>query len=222
MNAQPTPVGKKKYFESELIAYLSATGEPARSENGRLSVYVARHYGFCHGVIRAIRLALDTSEKHAGKRIYLLGQMIHNPFVNEQLRSKGVTILAIPWESRLAEISADDVVIIPAFGVSAEMMQRLAAIGCTIVDTTCGEVMSVWKRIGRYNTSDFTTIIHGKVGHEETIATSSRARTFLMVKDTKEAQFVADYIRAGDSAQGAALLTHFAPAAYSEGFDPAA
>ncbi len=221
MAAQPAKVGEKKYFESELIAYLSASGEPARSDNGRMSVYVARQYGFCHGVIRAIRLALDTSERYAGKRIYLLGQMIHNPYVNEQLRNRGVTILAIPWESHLAAIGVQDVVIIPAFGVSAEMMQRLAAIGCTVVDTTCGEVMSVWKRIGRYNTSGFTTIIHGKAGHEETIATSSRARSYLMVKDVKEAQIVADFIRAGDPAQGRALLAHFPSAAYSDGFDPA-
>lgn len=220
MDGQPAQTGKKKYFESELIAYLSASGEPARSDNGRVSVYVARQYGFCHGVIRAIRLALDTSEKHVGKRIYLLGQMIHNPYVNEQLRSRGVTILAIPWESRLAEIGAADIVIIPAFGVSAEMMQRLAAIGCTVVDTTCGEVMSVWKRIGRYNTSGFTTIIHGKAGHEETIATSSRARSYLMVKDVKEAQIVADFIRCGDPTQSGALLAHFPAAAYSDGFDP--
>jgi 4-hydroxy-3-methylbut-2-en-1-yl diphosphate reductase len=220
MDVDPARIRPKKYFESELIAYLSASGEPARSDNGRLSVYVARQYGFCHGVIRAIRLALDSSDKYAGKRIYLLGQMIHNPYVNEQLRSHGVTILPIPWETRLGEIKADDVVIIPAFGVSAEMMQRLAAMGCTVIDTTCGEVMSVWKRIGRYNTSGFTTIIHGKAGHEETIATSSRARSYLMVKDVKEAQIVADFIRSGDPAQASAFIAHFPAAAYSDGFDP--
>ena len=221
MDAAPVKIGKKKYFESELVAYLSATGEAMRSPDGRLTVYVARYYGFCHGVIRAIRMALDNSERFAGRRIYLLGQIIHNPYVNDHLRQRSVTMLDIPWEEHLARISVQDVVIVPAFGVSAETMRRLAEIGCTVVDTTCGEVMSVWKRIGRYNTTGFTTIIHGKVGHEETIATSSRAARYLMVRDTKEAQMVANYIRSGDSALASALLAHFAGGAYAAGFDPA-
>jgi 4-hydroxy-3-methylbut-2-enyl diphosphate reductase len=207
MEPAPTKVSKKKYFESELVAWLSTSGEPAKSANGRLIVRVARYYGFCHGVIRAIRMALDASEKYAGKRVYLLGQIIHNPYVNSQMRQRNITILDVPWEDSLSTITADDVVIVPAFGVSAETMQRLNAIGCTVVDTACGEVMSVWKRIGRYNTADFTTIIHGKVGHEETIATSSRANRYLMVRDPAEAQIVADYIRGGEKARGAALMT---------------
>lgn len=219
METQPVKLAKKKYFESEMIAWLSASGEPVRSRGGRISVHVARYYGFCHGVIRAIRIALDTSEKYAGRRMYLLGQMIHNPYVNEQLRQRGVTILEIPWEESLSMITANDVVIVPAFGVSVQTMQRLQAIGCGVVDTTCGEVMSVWKRIGRYNASKFTTIIHGKYAHEESIATSSRADHYLVVKDLKEAQLVADYIRGNDPPRAALLLEHFR-GAYSPGFDP--
>jgi 4-hydroxy-3-methylbut-2-enyl diphosphate reductase len=219
MDVQPVKIGKKKYFESELVAYLSASGEAVRSASGRLTVYVARYYGFCHGVIRAVRMALDASEKHPGRRILLLGQMIHNPFVNGQLRKRGVTILDIPWDAHLEQLTADDVVIIPAFGVSAETNRRLTAIGCTVVDTTCGEVMSVWKRIGRYNTADITTIIHGKVGHEETIATSSRSQRFLMVKGVQEAEMVADYIRSGGGKPDD-LLSRLAVGAYSPGFDP--
>jgi 4-hydroxy-3-methylbut-2-enyl diphosphate reductase len=211
---------KKKYFESELVAYLSASGEPMRSDGGRIAVYVAHYYGFCHGVVRAIRLALDASEKYADRRLFLLGQMIHNPYVNRQLQQRGVTILEIPWDDALAGIGRDAVVIIPAFGVSVDTMRRLAEIGCTVVDTTCGEVMSVWKRIGRYNTSDFTTIIHGKYAHEESMATSSRARRYLVVKDLKEAGLIANYIRSGDPAQAQAILARFA-GAYSAGFDPA-
>lgn len=219
MDAQPVKVAKKKYFESDLIAYLSATGEPVRSDDGRITIYVARYYGFCHGVIRAIRMALDASEKYAGRPIYLLGQIIHNPYVNDQLRQRGVTILDIPWESHLSAFGPQDVVIVPAFGVSVDTMNRLRDSGCTIVDTACGEVMSVWKRIGRYNDNDFTTIIHGKYGHEETIATSSRAKRYLVVKDVAEAQIVADFIRRGDEAQAAALLARFA-GAYSPNLDP--
>jgi 4-hydroxy-3-methylbut-2-en-1-yl diphosphate reductase len=221
MDAQPVKIGKKTYFESEMIAYLSATGEPARSDDRRISVHIARHYGFCHGVIRAIRMAFDASEKYAGRRIFLLGQIIHNPYVNEQLRKRAVTILDIPWQAHLSTFQADDVVIVPAFGVSADTMARLAATGCTVVDTACGEVMSVWKRIGRYNAAGFTTIIHGKVGHEETIATGSRSQRYLMVKDLEEARMVAGYIRSGDPAQANALLERFAGGGYSPGFDPA-
>lgn len=221
MDANPVPASKKKYFESDLVAYLSASGEPLHSGGGRLTVYVARYYGFCHGVIRAIRMALDTSEKYSGRRMFLLGQIIHNPYVNEQLRQRGVTILNIPWDSQLSSIKADDVVIVPAFGVSIEVMQRLRATGATLIDTTCGEVMSVWKRIGRYNSAGVTTIIHGKVGHEETIATSSRALRFVLVKDVAEAEQVASYIRSGDAGAAAALLSALPRGAFSPGFDPA-
>jgi 4-hydroxy-3-methylbut-2-en-1-yl diphosphate reductase len=219
MDGDPTKVSKKKYFESESIAYLSTTGEPAHSRRGRFTVYVARYYGFCHGVIRAIRLALDSSEKYAGKRLFLLGQIIHNPYVNDQLRQRGVTILPIPWEESLASITSDDVVIVPAFGISAATMLTLRSIGCTVVDTTCGEVMSIWKRIGRYNSSGVTTIIHGKYAHEETIATASRAQAYLAVKNIDEARVVADFVRRGDAASAPALLQRFS-GAYSAGFDP--
>ena len=218
MEQAAAKVSKKKYFESELIAYLSTSGEPMRSGNGRVTVYVARSYGFCHGVIRAIRMALDASETYAGRRIYLLGQIIHNPFVNSQLRQRGVTILDIPWEGELERIRPEDVVIVPAFGVSAATMERLNAIGCPVVNTACGEVMSIWKRIGRYNSTGFTTIIHGKYNHEETLATSSRAQRYLVVKDVAEAELVGGYIRSRDAVQAAALLTHFR-GAYSAGFD---
>lgn len=220
MDAQPFKTSKKKYFESDLIAYLSASGEPVVSDNGQIKIYVARYYGFCHGVIRAIRMALDASEKYAGRRIWMLGQIIHNPFVNDQLKQRGVIILDVPWEGSLHLIQPDDVVIVPAFGVSVDVQQRLAASGCTVVDTACGEVMSIWKRIGRYNAAGITTIIHGKYAHEETVATKSRASRYLVVKDAREAEMVAGYIRSGDSAQAAAILSHLA-GAYSDGFDPA-
>ncbi len=220
METDRVKASKKKYFESDLVAYLSASGEPMRSPGGRLSVYVARYYGFCHGVIRAIRMALDASETYRGRRMLLLGQIIHNPYVNAQLRARGVTILDIPWESHIAGIAPGDVVIVPAFGVSVDVMQRLRQTGATIIDTTCGEVMSVWKRIGRYNAASVTTIIHGKVGHEETIATSSRADRFLIIKDESEAERVAAFIRAADPSQAPTLLQSLPRGAYSTGFDP--
>ncbi len=211
-------IAKKRYFESDLIAYLSASGEPKWSDDGRIAVYVARHYGFCHGVIRAIRMALDTTEKYPERRIYLLGQIIHNPFVNDQLRQRGVTIVE-DADELLAVARPEDVVIIPAFGVAAPVMVELQRIGCTVVDTACGEVMSVWKRIGRYNASGFTTVIHGKFAHQETIATASRASRYIVVRDLEEARLIADFIRDDQSAQAETIVNRFR-GAYSPGFDP--
>lgn len=221
MSQIAVPIKPKKYFESELIAYLSASGEPATSKDGRLRVRVARYYGFCHGVIRAIRIALDTADSHPGRRIFLLGQMIHNPYVNAQLQKRGVVILPGADLSHLAGITAQDVAIVPAFGIALAAMERLRALGCGLADTTCGEVMSIWKRIGRYNSAGFTTVIHGKYTHQETIATSSRATKYIVVKDLQQAALLAGYI-ACPSPERAATVLDGLKGAYSDAFDPAA
>lgn len=212
----------KRYFESDLITRLSLTGEGVSSADGTLTAYVARHYGFCHGVVRAIKMALQTVEQVNGHRVYLLNEMIHNPYVNRYLAERGVIFLDGQYQKTpigLDQVTSSDIVIIPAFGTFATTMERLSQIGCKVVNTTCGEVMSVWKRIGRYNTSDFTTIIHGKFAHEETLATSSRAKRYIVVADLEEAEQIADFIRLPGAGKESRLRQRFRDVA-SAGFDP--
>jgi 4-hydroxy-3-methylbut-2-enyl diphosphate reductase len=153
--------------------------------------------------------------------VFLTGEIIHNPHVNEKLRASGIRFLSDPGES-VEQLAPSDVVILPAFGVTVKDLERFVGIGCTLVDTTCGSVLNVWKNVVRYAQDGFTSIIHGKVHHEETRATASQALTrpggkYLVVFDGAEAQIVCGYIRqGGDKAR---FLERFAQAA-SEGFDP--
>ena len=129
---------------------------------------------------RAVEYAYETRTKFPGKRTFLVGEIIHNPHVNQKLAAMGVAFLHRP-EERDAEfdfsaVTADDVVILPAFGVTVRDFERLRAIGCVLVDTTCGSVLNVWKRVEVYARDGFTALIHGKYYHEETRATASFAR----------------------------------------------
>ena len=211
---------KKDYFRSELIGGLAQTGAGANSVGGKLTVYIPPKLGFCHGVVHAIRMAMYTAEKYPGHKIYLLNEMIHNPFVNQELQKLGISYLDGAYRKENIElkgITADDIVIVPAFGSSTKIYDELTRIGCTVVDTTCGEVLSVWKRVQRYNAIDFTTLIFGKYAHEETLATASRSKRYLIMKDLAETKIVADYIRSSLSAQS--LLDYFENAV-SPGFNP--
>jgi 4-hydroxy-3-methylbut-2-enyl diphosphate reductase len=151
----------------------------------------------------------------------LTGEIIHNPHVNDRLRAAGIRFLSDRKEDA-DRLTADDVVIVPAFGVTIAEMERFDRIGCTLVDTTCGSVLNVWKNVKRYAAEGFTSIIHGKSKHEETRATASQALKspnghYLVVLDRDEAQFVCEYIRhGGDRDQ---FLERFATAV-SPGFDP--
>jgi 4-hydroxy-3-methylbut-2-enyl diphosphate reductase len=209
--------------------YRSPLVEKIRARSGVLTVgnttvRLARQFGFCYGVERAIDLAYAARKVFPGRRLFLIGEIIHNPEVNRQLAAMG--ILTLDWRSpddRYQELGPDDVVIVPAFGTTTEIMDELAARGCDVVDTTCGDVMSVWKRVRQYASNGTTSIIHGKADHEETQATAARARGdagdghYLVLLTLDDVDFVCDYILGrGDRAE---FLRRFAGAC-SPGFDP--
>jgi 4-hydroxy-3-methylbut-2-en-1-yl diphosphate reductase len=192
-----------------------------RYDSGRLTVHLAREFGFCYGVDRAVDYAYQARRRFPGRNVFLTGEIIHNPHVNDRLREAGIRFLSDPGE-RNDLLGPDDVVILPAFGVTVTDMVQLSSQGSTLVDTTCGSVLNVWKNVVRYAREGFTSIIHGKVKHEETRATASQALKFpegryLIVLDRTEANIVCEYIRSGGDR--AAFLERFAGAA-SPGFDP--
>ncbi len=210
------------HYRSELVERIRANGHVLAA--GDMTIRLAKEFGFCYGVERAIDLAYAARKSFpADKRIFLLGEIIHNPEVNDQIRNLGIqTISNKPTEPELTELTRDDVVIIPAFGTEVITRQKLEQKGCVLVDTTCGDVMSVWKRVRQYSRDQVTSIIHGKAWHEETKATSSQTLAsggghYLVVFTLAETDYVCDYIiRGGDRA---AFLEQF-KGAYSEGFDP--
>ncbi len=186
-------------YHSALIDRIRAQG--FRHETGRLSIFLAEEFGFCYGVDRAIDYAYETRVKFPGRKIYLINEIIHNPQVNAKLQEMGIRFLYGPYACgvSIADIQEDDIVIIPAFGASAGPLEELQKRGCILVDTTCGSVMSVWKRVEAYARDGFTAVIHGKYDHEETRATSSRALRhpqgkFLVVRDKAQAGRVCGYI----------------------------
>ena len=191
--------------------------------SGRLVVHLATEFGFCYGVDRAVDYAYQTRARFPDRQVYLTGEIIHNPQVNALLRQAGVGFLSDPGQS-VEQVDAADVVILPAFGVTVEALQRLDRRGCTLIDTTCGSVLNVWKAVKRYTEDGFTAVIHGKVHHEETQATASQALTaengrYLIILDDEEATLVCDLIR------GRASVDQFLAAfsgACSPGFDPVA
>ena len=192
-----------------------------RYQTGRLTIHLAREFGFCYGVDRAVDYAYQARRRFPGRNVFLTGEIIHNPHVNDQLRAAGIRFLSDPGETTQT-LGPDDVVILPAFGVTVSDMERLSNQGCTLVDTTCGSVLNVWKNVVRYAQEGFTAIIHGKVKHEETRATASQALKYLrgrylIVLDRTEAALVCDYIRTGNGRDE--FLGRFA-AAVSPGFDP--
>jgi 4-hydroxy-3-methylbut-2-en-1-yl diphosphate reductase len=189
--------------------------------SGRLTIHLAREFGFCYGVDRAVDYAYQARRRFPGRNVFLTGEIIHNPHVNDRLRAEGIRFLSDPGEDATT-LGPDDVVILPAFGVTVGDMSRLSHQGCTLVDTTCGSVLNVWKNVIRYAKDGFTSIIHGKFKHEETQATASQATKFpnahyLVVLDRQEAAIVCDYIRQGGDSK--AFMDRFAHAA-SPGFDP--
>jgi len=205
-------------YHSALVDQIKA--EDFTYRNGRLTLHLAREFGFCYGVDRAVDYAYQTRERFPDRTVYLTGEIIHNPHVNEKLRAMGIRFLSDAPDA-IPTLDGGDVVILPAFGVSVAMLQRLEQRGCTLVDTTCGSVLNVWKNVRRYAEGGFTAVIHGKVSHEETQATASQAVAYggkyLVVLDRAETDAVCDYIRTGGDR--AAFISRFANAA-SPGFDP--
>jgi 4-hydroxy-3-methylbut-2-enyl diphosphate reductase len=209
-------------YHSQLVDRIRAADNTL--EVGDLTFRLAKEFGFCYGVDRAVEYAYETCEKFPDRKIYLVGEIIHNPLVNRRLESMGVTFLYPDAEGHFdfTRIEPSDVVILPAFGVAIEAFEQLREIGCVLVDTTCGSVLHVWKRVEQYSRDGFTALIHGKYRHEETRATSSQVLkhdggSFLVVRNMDEVKLVCDYIRGTVNADS--IRTAFAGKT-SEGFDP--
>ncbi len=210
------------HYRSELVERIRANGGVLSA--GDLTVKLAKEFGFCYGVERAIDLAYAARKSFpADKPIFLLGEIIHNPEVNDQIRNLGIkTISNKPTDAEINQLHREDVVIIPAFGTEVATRRKLEEKGCVLVDTTCGDVMSVWKRVRQYSKEAVTSIIHGKAKHEETKATTSQATAYgtghyLVVFTLAETDYVCHYILHGGDKQE--FLNKF-KGAYSAGFDP--
>jgi 4-hydroxy-3-methylbut-2-enyl diphosphate reductase len=190
---------------------------------GDITVRLAKQFGFCYGVERAIDLAYAARKVFKDRRLFIVGEIIHNPEVNEQISSLGIrNLIGQNKQADISELRPDDVVILPAFGTELAVLQQIKDRGCQIVDTTCGDVMSVWKRVRKYASESATSIIHGKAEHEETKATSSRALGdgkghYLVLLTLADADYVCQYIRQGGNKRE--FLERF-KGAYSAGFDP--
>jgi len=221
--------GLKSAIEGQLAAdYSSAVVDAFRANQyrltaGPLTFRLAREFGFCYGVDRAVDYAYETRTRFPDRRLFLVGEIIHNPHVNDRLRGMGITILerAAGGDFDFSGVSAADVVLLPAFGVSIADFQRLRETGTTMVDTTCGSVLNVWKRVESYARDGFTALIHGKAYHEETRATASQvtgypAGRYLVVFDMAEARLICDAI---EGRRDPAVLAGRFTAAASPGFD---
>lgn len=211
----------EQHYRSELVERIRAGGH--QIQTGELTIKLAKEFGFCYGVERAIDLAYAARKVFPDQPIYILGEIIHNPDVNDQIQAMGIRFLSGKDKNAdLNDLKRDDVVIIPAFGTEVSVRKELEAKGCRFVDTTCGDVMSVWKRVRQYSRDRVTSVIHGKAWHEETKATSSQASPengghYLVVFSLEETDYVCNYIKHGG--QRDEFLAKF-KGAHSEGFDP--
>ena len=209
--------------------YQSSIVEKVRSRGGVLRIRdttlrLAQQFGFCYGVERAIDLAYASRRVFPDNRIFLIGEIIHNPEVNRQLEE--MNIVSLPWREmneQYDDLDENDVVIVPAFGAPISFMDKVESQGCQIVDTTCGDVMKVWRRVRIFAKEGVTSLIHGKADHEETRATASRAvgddttGSYLIILTLEDVDFVCDYIRNGGDRDE--FFARF-KGAMSEGFDP--
>ena len=210
------------HFHSSIVEKLRDRG--GKVTVGNTTVLLAEQFGFCYGVERAIDLAYASRKVFPENRIFLIGEIIHNPDVNRHLREMG--IVSLPWQELGASydgLTEDDVLIVPAFGAPTHFMDKVEERGCYVVDTTCGDVMKVWRRVRGYAKDGVTSIIHGKSNHEETRATASRALgemgdgNYLIVLTLADVDYVCDYIRHGGVR--AEFLERF-EGEFSIGFDP--
>ncbi len=206
----------EKVYQSSLIGSIRDNGYLL--EHGRLRVKLAEAFGFCWGVERAVAMAYETRRHYPNERIWITNEIIHNPSVNDHLRKMNVRFISAENGIKdFSDVENGDVVILPAFGATVQEMQLLHERGCHIIDTTCPWVSKVWHTVEKHKKHTFTSIIHGKYKHEETLATSSFAGTYLVILDLEEAQYVADYILGHGNRDD--FLERFAKAS-SPGFDP--
>jgi 4-hydroxy-3-methylbut-2-enyl diphosphate reductase len=212
-------------YQSALVERIRARGYT--DVFGDVTVRLAQEFGFCYGVDRAVDYAYETVHKFPEKKIFLVGEIIHNPHVNQRMTDMGIAFIYPEADGsfQFSQVAADDVVILPAFGVTTQDFEALREIGCILVDTTCGSVLHVWKRVESYARDGFTSVIHGKYTHEESRATASQARKheggkYLVVRDMDEAALVCDYIAGRPGALSRPeFVAHFRDKA-SPGFDP--
>lgn len=212
-------------YQSGLVERIRSRGY--QDQFGDITVRLAQEFGFCYGVDRAVDYAYETVHKFPDKRIFLVGEIIHNPHVNQRMTDMGIQFI-YPEDDGTFEFSSvgpDDVVIMPAFGVTLHDFDKLRDIGCILVDTTCGSVLHVWKRVENYAKDGFTALIHGKYTHEESRATASQVNkhgdgTYIIVRDMDEASLVFDYIaKRPGHLRREAFMKHFEAKA-TPGFDP--
>ena len=189
-------------YHSQLVDRIRAADNTL--EVGDLTLRLAKEFGFCYGVDRAVEYAYESRTKFPDRRILLVGEIIHNPHVNDKLESMGITIVHRSDDGQFdfSAVGPEDVVLIPAFGVRYADFERLREIGCVLVDTTCGSVLNVWKRVEQYARDGYTAVVHGKHFHEETKATTSQVTKYeggkyIIVRNMEETELVCRYI-AGD------------------------
>ncbi len=205
-------------YKSDIVDLIKSTGY--EMQIGQTKIRLAKEFGFCYGVDRSVEYAYQTVQKFPDKNVYLTGEIIHNPHVNKRLIDMGVKFLSGPYNKgeSIDDITPEDVVILPAFGVSIPMLTQFREKDCILVDTTCGSVLLVWKHVEKFANQGYTAVVHGKHYHEETIATVSRsADKFIVVLNETEAQMVCDYIR---SPQNKAEFMNYFKGKVSAGFDP--
>ncbi|HKW40319.1 MAG TPA: 4-hydroxy-3-methylbut-2-enyl diphosphate reductase [Gemmatimonadales bacterium] len=209
-------------YHSQVVDRIRALGYALTA--GDVTFKLAGEFGFCYGVDRAVEYAYETRTKFPNRRVFLVGEIIHNPHVNQKLRAMGVEFLRRPDEGEFdfGGITPEDVVILPAFGVTVRDFERLRAVGCVLVDTTCGSVLNVWKRVESYAKDSFTAVIHGKYYHEETKATSSQVTKYpggryVVVRDMGEAREICAYIEGAGSAE---RFRRLFTSKMTAGFDP--
>jgi 4-hydroxy-3-methylbut-2-enyl diphosphate reductase len=224
LKAQVKPLIDSEY-QSGVVELIRSRGYTATF--GDVTVRLAKEFGFCYGVDRAVDYAYETRHKFPDKRIFLVGEIIHNPHVNHRLKEMGIEFIYPEKDGHFSfeDVTAEDVVILPAFGVTLNDFNRLKEIGCVVVDTTCGSVLVVWKRVESYARDGFTAVIHGKFTHEESRATASQVNKhpggkYLIVRNMEEAELVCDYIakRPGHLSRDD-FYAHFKKKA-TDGFDP--
>jgi 4-hydroxy-3-methylbut-2-en-1-yl diphosphate reductase len=205
------------YSTRGLVARMRLNGN-AHTE-GDITVRLAEAYGFCWGVERAVRMAYEARIAYPDKKIWITNEIIHNPTVNERLSDMGVAFIDADDKGMkdFTVVNEGDVVVLPAFGASVQEMLLLNSKKAQIVDTTCPWVAKVWNAVDTQTRKSHTSIIHGKWAHEETVATTSFASKYVVVKDLKEAQYVADYILHGGNKDD--FVKKFTNA-ISEGFNP--
>lgn len=211
-----------QHYRSDLVHAMQVAGD--RLDYPNLSIRIAHDFGFCDGVKRAIEIAYATVRAFPGKRIWLIGEIIHNPLVNARLHAMGLLNLPWKWDEGVYNgLTGDDVVIIPAFGISVELRDYLDKKGVQLVDSTCGNVIKVWQRVRNYANRGITSVIHGKMRHEESVATAShslgddRKGRYIVIFSMEDAQTLANYIMGhGDKGE---FMKRFS-GSVSQGFDP--